>query len=82
MKREISFTTGEYRDRINDIRRLQSLTSNEAYLATPGGFEKPMTFERSYFFKIENPCRRASDCKTVQSVYFLNSMRKFFILLK
>lgn len=48
MKREISFTTGEYRDRINDIRRLQSLTPNEAYLATPGGFEKSVTFERKF----------------------------------
>jgi len=39
----------EYRDRINDIRRLQSLTLNEAYLVTPGGFKKFVTFERLYF---------------------------------
>jgi len=48
MKREISFASGGHRDRINDIRRLQSLTLNEAYLATPGGFEKSVTFVRIF----------------------------------
>lgn len=48
-EKNIVHKTGEYRDRINDIRHLQSLTLNEAYLATPGGFKKSVTFERLYF---------------------------------